>query len=384
MKKIAAFVLAALLVMGLALAYADMPYYQLDDNIIYIDLDQDGQLEGVELYCETDPEGIGKLGLKLIRGSVVAADVKLCGYAVYDFKELESVVNVYGSNFIGSPRLIIEAHFSGSESVYSYWMILRYDYGLIFVDALCYDPGFSSSVGLYSSNSLDNPMQQMIYSAEYSNYTKNAYISALTKAFGESGVMFAFKPLPFNGAPQAAQIAGVNEGGLMRTMAVTSELADQYLEPQMTGSGTGLKVTATGDVYVRTDADKDSKSFGTLKKGADASYLGVSKVDERGVIWHKISFNGKEGWVSSKYSSLDTLDYITPDSVLGTVTATGDVNVRTQPDKDSKIITTLKKDASLSFANEMRMDDRGVVWFKVYTGSGSNTGWVSSKYASLR
>jgi hypothetical protein len=58
--------------------------------------------------------------------------------------------------------------------------------------------------------------------------------------------------------------------------------------------------------------------------------------------------------------------------------------VRKQADKDSTIITTLKKGNSLSFAWELRLDDRGIVWFKVYTGTGSNTGWVSSKYSTLK
>lgn|GEM_PF-1071455 len=391
MKKVFALLLICVMVISFVPAFANMPYFKLEDDIIYIDLDSDGQLEGVEIYCETDPEGIGTLGLKLIRGSVVGADIKLCGYAVYDFMELESLINVYGSNFTGSPRLILEAHFAGSESVYSYWMILHYAYGLIFVDALCYDPGFSSGVGLYSSYSLDDPQQLLIYSADYSSFAKNSYITALTNAFGDSGVMFSFKPLPFTGAPEAARIAGINEGALMLTMNATAELADEYLEPQTaTGGDTSsyssgsVKLTATGNVNVRTDAGKDYKSRGTLKKGATAPYLNVSKVDERGTAWHKISFNGKEGWVSSKYSSLDVIDKVTPKTVIGTVKATGDVNVRTQADKDAKIITTLKKGSSLPFAWEMRLDNRGVVWFRVYTGTGSNTGWVSSKYSTLK
>ncbi|MCR4576543.1 MAG: SH3 domain-containing protein [Clostridiales bacterium] len=391
MKKVLALLLACVMLICLAPAFADMPYFKLEDDIIYIDLDSDGELEGVELYCETDPEGVGTLGLKLIRGGVVGADIKLCGYAVYDFMELESLINVYGSNFTGSPRLILEAHFAGSESVYSYWMILHYAYGLIFVDALCYDPGFSSGVGLYSSCSLDDPQQLLIYSADYGSFAKNSYITALTNAFGASGVMFSFKPLPFTGAPEAARIAGINEGGLMLTMNATAELADEYLEPQTADGGDtsdyssgSVKLTATGNVNVRTDAGKDYKSRGTLKKGATAPYLNVSKVDERGTAWHKISFNGKEGWVSSKYSSLGVIDKVTPKTVIGTVKATGDVNVRTQANKDAKIVTTLKKGSSLPFAREIRLDDRGVVWFKVYTGTGSNTGWVSSKYSTLK
>ena len=78
MKRFAATLLALVLAMSFTLAHADIPFYKVEDGVIYIDLDKDGQLEGVELYCETDPEGLGTLGLKLIRGSVVGADIKLC------------------------------------------------------------------------------------------------------------------------------------------------------------------------------------------------------------------------------------------------------------------------------------------------------------------
>ena len=44
---------------------------------------------------------------------------------------------------------------------------------------------------------------------------------------------------------------------------------------------------------------------GTMHTGETAKYLGETKKDERGVAWYKVSFNGKTGWVSSKYGKLN-------------------------------------------------------------------------------
>ena len=41
-----------------------------------------------------------------------------------------------------------------------------------------------------------------------------------------------------------------------------------------------------------------------MKKGQTASYLGSTKKDARGVAWYKVSFNGRTGWVSSRYGKL--------------------------------------------------------------------------------
>lgn len=66
----------------------------------------------------------------------------------------------------------------------------------------------------------------------------------------------------------------------------------------------GEKVKATGDVFVRKHASKESEDIGVLYNGKTAPYLGEKKKDSRGVYFYKISFNGKNGWVSSKYSKI--------------------------------------------------------------------------------
>jgi len=59
-----------------------------------------------------------------------------------------------------------------------------------------------------------------------------------------------------------------------------------------------------GNSNVRTGPGLGYASVGTLFKGETADYLGVSSIDERGVTWYCIDFDGQTGWVSSKYTEI--------------------------------------------------------------------------------
>ncbi len=64
-----------------------------------------------------------------------------------------------------------------------------------------------------------------------------------------------------------------------------------------------MKVSG-GDANLRSGPGLSYEDIGTMHNGETASYLGGSSVDERGVTWYKVNFNGKVGWVSSKYARL--------------------------------------------------------------------------------
>ena len=66
----------------------------------------------------------------------------------------------------------------------------------------------------------------------------------------------------------------------------------------------GKTVKATGDVNLRKGPGLDYAEAGMMKAGKTAKYLGSAKKDARGVTWYKVNFNGKTGWVSSRYSKL--------------------------------------------------------------------------------
>lgn len=57
-----------------------------------------------------------------------------------------------------------------------------------------------------------------------------------------------------------------------------------------------------GKSNVRTGPGLGYKSLGVLRRGDDARYLHETAVDERGVLWYKIRWNGHSAWVSSRYT----------------------------------------------------------------------------------
>ena len=70
-------------------------------------------------------------------------------------------------------------------------------------------------------------------------------------------------------------------------------------------SVTGSYVKGTsGDSNVRKGPGLGNSSFGYLYEGETAPFLGKTSVDERGVLWYNISYDGASGWVSSMYTTL--------------------------------------------------------------------------------
>ena len=63
-------------------------------------------------------------------------------------------------------------------------------------------------------------------------------------------------------------------------------------------------VTAISAVYIRKGPGLGYDAVNGMQKGRTAAYLNEKHVDERGVTWYKVKFNGSTGWVSSKYAKL--------------------------------------------------------------------------------
>lgn len=57
-----------------------------------------------------------------------------------------------------------------------------------------------------------------------------------------------------------------------------------------------------GKSNVRTGPGLAYKSLGVLHRDESARYLHDTAVDDRGVTWYKIRWNGREAWVSSRYT----------------------------------------------------------------------------------
>ena len=78
-------------------------------------------------------------------------------------------------------------------------------------------------------------------------------------------------------------------------------LSDEELE-EIAGGKHRYIEGDSGKSFVRTGPGLDFKSIGTLHRGDDARFLGETAIDERGVLWYMISWNGRRAWVSSRYT----------------------------------------------------------------------------------
>ena len=85
-----------------------------------------------------------------------------------------------------------------------------------------------------------------------------------------------------------------------------NELSFEELEEVNGGkNGSGRRVKAvSGDTYVRKHPDKDTADYGVLYRGDSVPYLEEKRWDDRDVVWYKVSFHGKKGWVSSRYTKI--------------------------------------------------------------------------------
>jgi len=64
------------------------------------------------------------------------------------------------------------------------------------------------------------------------------------------------------------------------------------------------------------------------------------------------------------------------------VKTTGDVFIRSKPDKSSKKLGSIKSGKKVTYLGSSSTDSRGVKWYKIkYDGV---TGWISSKYSKLQ
>lgn len=87
-----------------------------------------------------------------------------------------------------------------------------------------------------------------------------------------------------------------------------------------TFSNANETVYATTDVNVRSSYSTSSSSLGQLKKGESVTRTGVSSTSVNGYTWSKVTFNGKTGYIASKF--LTTTKPETPASASPSVSPT--------------------------------------------------------------
>ena len=143
---------------------------------------------------------------------------------------------------------------------------------------------------------------------------------------------------------------------------------------------TGTFITATGNVNVRSAPRLSGRAIGSLNSGDAVDYAGNTSVDDRGVRWYHIFYQNTTGWVSSLYCDMSTDEGGIPSSAY-TVRTFGDSNVRSKPSLSGSSLGAVKSGHVFDYAGSASVDDRGVIWYKVFYKDDS--GWVSGKFSDL-
>ena len=158
--------------------------------------------------------------------------------------------------------------------------------------------------------------------------------------------------------------------------------------------GTGTLWT-TGRVNMRSSASLSGSIICTIPKGESVKKLGSSKTDGRNVIWYKVSWGSKTGWVSSAYLSAksngSSIGGVNGNTSTGSKSSSsytkvvgsgGKSNIRSTYNLNGNVVGTLPKGATAKYLGSTKYDNRDIAWYKIsYDGV---TGWVSSKYTTLK
>ena len=158
-------------------------------------------------------------------------------------------------------------------------------------------------------------------------------------------------------------------------------------QPSVTAiSGTkGTINTKKDPLTVRSGPGSSYSRLGSLAKGKTFDITGKA-TDGSGVIWYRLTYNGKTGYVSSSYvrtsstgSSSSESTTVTPTTNLkGTVNTKSDpLTVRSGAGVTYSRLGTLAKGKTFDITGQVS-DSKGVVWYQLnYNGK---KGFVSSQY----
>ena len=146
----------------------------------------------------------------------------------------------------------------------------------------------------------------------------------------------------------------------------------------------GSKVHIKGQCNIRSGPSLSHGIIGVAHNGDVLTGTGSISTDTRGVDWYSVSYNGKNGWVSSAYASIGSKGGgskggSSKTKVRGT---SGNSNVRSGPALDYPSLGILYQGESATYLGNSSVDSRGVIWYNIAWNGGS--GWVSSKFTKLQ
>lgn len=141
-------------------------------------------------------------------------------------------------------------------------------------------------------------------------------------------------------------------------------------------------VVVTGDANARSNPSLNGYKLGVVTQGSWLTYRNVYSVDDRGVMWYGITFDGEDAWISSRYSYV-IYDDDEEDACDDTpaVFVRRDSHVRDDASLYGESLTVARAGAVLRASGDSRLDSRGVEWYYVYCNG--YWGWISSRYTSI-
>jgi uncharacterized protein YgiM (DUF1202 family) len=158
---------------------------------------------------------------------------------------------------------------------------------------------------------------------------------------------------------------------------ITGYVSGKYVSVDASSSQTTGKITNCSYLNFRSGPDTTYSSYGSIKNGTSVTILGSSDG------WYKISYNSKEGWVSSKYVTVTSGSTDTSGSsgtTQGTSSGSGKITasslrVRSGAGLNYSQIGSLSKGTTVEILGESNG------FYKI--NYKSQTGYISKTYVSL-
>ena len=127
-------------------------------------------------------------------------------------------------------------------------------------------------------------------------------------------------------------------------------------------------LVATTELNVRPEPNQDKDPLGTVDVGTELSYSASGS----GNGWYQVEYNGRTGYVSADY--IVDLAGVSP-GTISVISATTELNVRSGPGTDYKVLTTLNTGDKMV---ALGLSDG---WYTIRYSTG--TAYVSASYADV-
>ena len=147
-----------------------------------------------------------------------------------------------------------------------------------------------------------------------------------------------------------------------------------------TNSNTTKTETAktTTSVKLRKTAKTSGKVLKTIPKGKKVTIVKKNAAKANGYTWYKVTYDGKTGYVVSKYISIKSSSTATTSSSTKTAKTTTSVKLRKTAKTAGKVLKTIPKGKKVTIVKKNAVKANGYTWHKVTYGG--KTGYVVSKY----